>query len=287
MRRLTAKLALSPTALVVAVVYIGCMAWTVGMSFTDSRALPSWNFIGLDQYVRLYWNSRWRTSLANMFLFGGGYVGGCLLLGYLLAVLVDQKVRLEKLFRTVFLYPYALSYIITGIAWQWLLNPTLGLQAFVRGLGWSGFAFAWMNDQDLAIWTVVIAAVWHGSGVVMALLLSGLRGVDEDIWKATRVDGVPAWRVYVRIIPPILTPAIATSFVLLAAGVVKNYDLIVAMTGGGPGVATEVPAKFVMENLLERANVGLATAGATIMLTTVLAIAAPLLYWRARRRRVQ
>ena len=135
------------------------------------------------------------------------------------------------------------------------------------------------------IYTLVIAAVWHASGLAMAIMLAGLRGIDPEIWKATRVDGIPAWRTYLFVIVPMMTGSFATAGVLLATSVVRLYDLSVAMTNGGPGVASEVPAKFVMDYLFERANIGLATAAATTMLVTVVAVVAPWLYWQAHRRR--
>jgi glucose/mannose transport system permease protein len=220
-----------------------------------------------------------------MLIFGVGFIGGCLVVGYVLAVLIDQRVRGENLFRTIFLFPHALSFIVTGAVWQWYLNPQLGLQKFVRDLGWENFDFGLIASRKFAIYAVVIAAVWQGSGIVMALMLAGLRGVDEDIWKATRIDGIPRWRAYVSVVLPMLTPAVATSVVLLGAGVVKNYDLVIAMTGGGPGISTEVPAKFVMENLFERGSIGVAATAATMMLATVVAIAAPILYWQSFQRK--
>lgn len=283
--RLAPKLTMVPVILIVAVVFVGGLLWTVGVSFTASRSMPDWTFVGLDNWERLFSNSRWRISFINMLIFGAGYIGGCLALGYLLAIFIDQRVRGEGIFRTFFLFPHALSFIVTGALWQWYLNPTMGFQKFVRDLGWESFEFGLIASRHYAIYAVVLAAIWHGAGIVMVLMLAGLRGVDEDIWKATRVEGIPRWRAYISIILPMLTPAVATSVVLLGAGVVKNYDLVVAMTGGGPGLATEVPAKFVMENLFSRAAIGTAAAAATTMLVTVLCIAAPVLYWQSWRRR--
>jgi glucose/mannose transport system permease protein len=202
-------------------------------------------------------------------------------LGYLLAVFIDQRVHGENFFRTVFLCPHALSFIVTGELWKWYLDPELGLQKFVHDLGWSGFTFDWIADRHLAIYTLVMAGIWQSVGVVMVLMLAGLRSVDEDIWKVTRVDGIPAWRVYLGVVPPMMLPSILTSVALLGTGAVKNYDLVVAMTSGGPGIATDVPSKFVMEYLFERSNIGLAAAGATTMLLTTIIIAAPLLLWQA------
>lgn len=278
--RLPAALALLPTALVVLVVYIGCMLWTVRLSFTSSTLLPKLDWVGLAQYNRLFVNDRFMTSAENIVIFGVLFISGCLILGFLLAVFIDQNVRAEGIFRTVFLYPYAMSFVVTGVAWQWFLNPGLGLQKVVRDLGFESFTFDWLVNPDMAIYTIVIAGLWHGSGLTMAILLAGLRGVDEDLWKAARVDGVPTWRVYTSIVLPLLRPMVVTATVLLATGVVKLYDLVVAMTMGGPGIATEVPAKFVMDHLFERNNIALGTAAATIMLITVVSILAPWIYAR-------
>jgi len=278
--RLPAACALLPTALVVLIVYIGCMLWTVRLSFTSSTLLPKLDWVGLAQYSRLFVNDRFVTSAENIVIFGALFISGCLILGFLLAVFIDQNVRGESVFRTMFLYPYAMSFVVTGVAWQWFLNPGLGLQKLVRDMGFESFTFDWLVNQDMAIYTIVIAGLWHGSGLTMAILLAGLRGVDEDLWKAAKVDGIPTWRVYTSVVLPLLRPMIVTATVLLTAGVVKLYDLVVAMTLGGPGIATEVPAKFVMDHLFERNNIALGTAAATIMLIAVVAVLAPWIYAR-------
>jgi glucose/mannose transport system permease protein len=284
-RWLAPVLAMSPTIVMVAAVFVGCLLWTVFVSFTDSRSIPDLTWSGVGQWTRLFTDYRWRAALNHMFVFGALYIAGCLLLGYVLAVFIDQRVHGENFFRTVFLCPHALSFIVTGQLWKWYLDPELGLQRSVRELGWSGFTFDWIADRHLAIYTIVIAGIWQSVGVVMVLMLAGLRGIDEDIWKATRVDGIPAWRVYVSVVPSMIVPSILTSVALLGTGAVKNYDLVIAMTAGGPGIATDVPSKFVMEYLFERSNIGLAAAGATTMLILTLAVAAPLLVWQAWQRR--
>jgi len=276
--RLPAALALLPTALVVLVVYIGCMVWTVRLSFTSSTLLPKLDWVGLAQYSRLIANDRFVTSAENIAIFGVLFIGGCLVFGFLLAVFIDQNVRGEGVFRTLFLYPYAMSFIVTGVAWQWFLNPRLGLEKLVRDMGFETFTFDWLVNQQMAIYTIVIAGIWHGAGLTMAILLAGLRGVDADLWKAARVDGVPPWRFYVSVVIPLLRPMFVTATVLLAAGVVKLYDLVVAMTLGGPGIATEVPAKFVMDHLFERNNIALGTTAATMMLIAVASVLAPWVY---------
>ncbi len=283
-RHYAAAIAMIPTALVVVVVYLGCMVWTVRLSFSSSKLLPVLDWVGLKQYERLFYNERFLVSVENIVVFGVLFIAGCLVLGFLLAVFIDQRVRGEAVFRTMFLYPYSMSFVVTGLAWQWFLNPGLGLQQIGRDLGFENFTFDWLVNEQMVVFTLVFAGIWHGSGLVMCILLAGLRGIDADLWKAARVDGIPTWRVYTSIVLPLLGPMIVTAVVLLSIGVVKLYDLVVAMTLGGPGIASEVPAKFVMDHLFERNNIGLATAAATMMLITVAIILTPWIYARYVRK---
>jgi glucose/mannose transport system permease protein len=277
--------ALLPMALTVIVAYLGAVLWTFRVSLTSSRTFASDNFIGLAQYARLFGNERWVLSLHNLAVYGVLFIGACLVIGFLLAVFIDQNVTGEGVLRTVFLYPYAMSFVATGLVWQWLLTPGHGIEQAVRQLGFPGFRFDWIVDQDMVIYTVVIATVWQFSGLVMAMMLAGLRGIDPDIWKAARLDGIPAWRVYLSIVLPMLGPTVATVFLLLATAVVKLFDAVVAMTQGGPGIASEVPAKFVMDHLFLRSNIALASAGAIVLLVPVLALLAPYAYARSRGER--
>ncbi|MBQ5940927.1 carbohydrate ABC transporter permease [Massilia sp. AB1] len=276
--------ALLPMALTVLFAYVGAALWTLRTSFTASRTFPSEKWIGLAQYLRLFDNERWLLSLNNLAVYGVLFILASMLIGFLLAVFIDQHVRGEGLLRTVFLYPYAMSFIATGLVWQWLLTPGNGIEGAVRQLGFPGFRLEWIIDQDMAVYTIVVATVWQAAGLVMALMLAGLRGIDPEIWKAARLDGIPPWRVYVSIVLPMLGPTIATVFLLLSTAVVKLYDAVVAMTQGGPGIASEVPAKFIMDHLFLRSNIGLASAGAVTMLIPVLAVLAPYAYARSRRR---
>ena len=283
--QLSAGVALLPLALIVLVAYVGTVLWSLRVSLTDARTFPSDVYVGLAQYERLFQNERWLLSLNNLALYGLLFISLCMVLGLLLAVFIDQKVRGEGLLRTVFLYPYAMSFVATGLVWQWLLNPELGLQNAVQGLGFSGLQFDWIVDQDKVMYTIVLATVWQASGFVMALLLAGLRSIDAQIWNAARIDGIPTWQVYVFIVLPMLGESMATVFVLLLTATVKLFDAVVSMTQGGPGNASEVPAKFIMDHLFGRANLALASAGSVVLLLTVLALVAPLLYARSRYQR--
>jgi glucose/mannose transport system permease protein len=280
-----AYLALLPMALVTMLAYLGSLMWSLRISLSSSRSLPVHDFVGLAQYQRLFANERWLHSLQNLALYSPLFIAGCLGLGFLLAVLVDRQVRGGGTLRAIFLYPYALSFIATGLIWQWLLNPELGIQQVVRGWGIEGFRFDWLVDQDRVIYAIVIATIWQGAGLVMAILLAGLRGIDPDILRAARLDGVPAWRIHVSVVIPMLGYSFATAALLLLTAAVKLYDAVVSMTQGGPGTASEVPTKFIMDHLFGRANIALASAGAVVMVLTVVTLLAPLLYARHRASR--
>ncbi|MEX3931674.1 carbohydrate ABC transporter permease [Paraburkholderia phymatum] len=280
--QLAAWIALIPMMLTVVFAYLGTMLWTARVSLSNSHTFPSSDFAGFAQYARLFHNDRWLVSLQHIAIYGVCFIVACLAIGTLLAIFIDQRVMAEGVLRTVFLYPYAMSFVATGLVWQWILNPGLGAQSLLHRLGFAHARFDWIVDQDWVIYTIVIATVWQASGLVMAVMLAGLRGIDDELWKAARIDGIPRWRVYVSIVIPMLGPSISTAFVLLFVAVVKLFDAVVAMTQGGPGTASEVPAKFIMDYLFGRANIGLASAASIVLLATVLAILAPFLYARSR-----
>ncbi len=277
-RNLSAKIAAIPMILTALVVFVGGTLWTVAYSFTSSKLLPKWKFVGLDQYERLWDTRRWMVSIENLFIYGLCMLVLCFVIGFVLAALMDQKIRFESAFRTIILYPYALSFIVTGLVWQWVLNPEFGVQGIVRSLGWQSFTFDPLYNADIAIYGVLIAALWQGSGLIMVLMLAGLRGIDQDIWKASRVDGIPAWKTYVFIIIPMMRPVFITTLVLVAAAIVKVYDLVVAQTGGGPGIATEMPAKYVYDYMFGGQNLGQGFAASTMMLLAVLIVVIPWAY---------
>lgn len=277
-RNLNAKIAAVPMILTTLVVFVGCSLWTVIYSFSASRALPVNEFVGFAQYERLFRTSRWEQAVENIAIYGLFSLLFSFVVGFVLAALIDQKIRFENTFRTIFLYPFALSFIVTGVVWQWILNPGLGLQETVRSLGFETFEFDLISNRNTVIFALLIAGIWQGTGFVMVLMLAGLRGIDEDIWKAARVDGIPKWKTYVLVIIPMMRGVLITSLVIVAAGIVKLYDLVVAMTNGGPGIASEVPAKYVYDFMFARANVGQALAASTVMLTTVFIILIPWIY---------
>ncbi len=278
LRNLSSKIASIPMMLTAVVIFLGGTVWTIVYSFTNSKLLPRAKFVGLDQYERLWDAPRWIVSIQNLAIYGIFTLIFSLVIGFLLAALMDQKIRFENTFRTIFLYPFALSFIVTGLVWQWILNPEFGVQSVVRSLGFENFTFDPLYNSDIVIYGVLIAGLWQGTGLVMCLLLAGLRGIDEDIWKAARVDGIPMWKTYLFIVIPMMRPVFITTLVIIASGIVKVYDLVVAQTSGGPGISSEVPAKYVYDYMFQAQNLGQGFAASTMMLVTVAIIIIPWAY---------
>ena len=284
LRNLNAKIASIPMILTALVIFVGGTVWTVVYSFTNSRLLPRANFIGFDQYERLWSTPRWLIAIENLVVYGALCLVFSLVIGFVLAALMDQKIRFEDTFRTIFLYPFALSFIVTGLVWQWILNPDFGVQHIVRGLGWESFTFNPLYDKDIVIYGILIAGLWQGTGLVMCLMLAGLRGIDEDIWKAARVDGIPVWKTYVYVVIPMMRPVFVTTLVIIASGIVRIYDLVVAQTSGGPALASEVPAKYVYDYMFAAQNLGQGFPASTMMLLTVAIIIVPWAFFEFGRR---
>lgn len=277
------KLVVSPLFAASLFFVYGFIAWTLYISFTRSAVLPSYEFAGIIQYERLWDTPRWYVAIANLFIFSSLFMAGCTVIGILLAILLDQRIRIEGTIRAIYLYPMALSFIVTGTAWKWILNPGLGLEHVIRGWGYESFRFDWLVNPDMAIYTVVIAGVWQSSGYVMALFLAGLRSVDDEILKAAAIDGAGPMRTYSSIILPMVRPVLLSAFIILAHLAIKSFDLVMALTGGGPGYATDMPATFMYSFAFQRSELGEAAASAVMMLVTVIAIIVPYLYSELRR----
>lgn len=276
------KIVLAPSFIAVMVFVYGFIAWTAWVSLTRSRLMPRYEFDSFIQYERLAASPRFETAMVNLAIFGTLFILIAMVLGLLLAILLDQKIRTEGAIRTIYLYPMALSMIVTGTAWKWILNPELGIEATVQGWGFANFEFGWLVDPDKAIYTVVIAAIWQSSGFVMALFLAGLRSVDEEIIKAAQVDGIPTWRVYSAIIIPSMAPIFLSAFIVLAHLAIKSFDLVIALTGGGPGYATDLPATYMYAMAFSRGDIGQAASSAMVMMLVVFAIVVPYLYSELR-----
>ncbi|WP_372524997.1 carbohydrate ABC transporter permease [Piscinibacter sp.] len=279
------KLVLAPSFVIALFFIYGLIAWNGYLSLSASRLLPNYTYVGFRQYANLFESERWWVALTNLGIFGGLFLFFGMAIGLLLAILLDQKIRAEGVLRTIYLYPMALSFIVTGTAWKWILNPGLGLEKLMHEWGWASFQFDWLINPDRAIYTVAIAGVWQSAGFVMALFLAGLRGIDDSILKAAQIDGASLPRIYWRIIIPSLRPVFFSTLMVLSHLAIKSFDLVMALTAGGPGYATDMPATFMYTMAFSRGNIGLGAASATIMLTTVAAIVVPYLYSELRTKR--
>ena len=282
---LSSKIAALPMVLTAVGVFVIATLWTVYHSFTNSRMLPKSEFIGLAQYERLWNSDRWYMSIENLAIYGACSLIFSLVIGFMLAALLDQKTRFENTFRTIFLYPFALSFIVTGLVWQWILNPDYGVQKIVRSLGFDSFVFNPLYNMDIVIYGILAAGLWQGTGFIMCLMLAGLRGIDQEIWKAARIDGIPMWKTYIQIVIPMMRPVFITTLVIIAAGIIKVYDLVVAQTSGGPGISSEVPAKYVYDYMFGAQNLAQGFAASTMMLVSVLIVLIPFTYLEFGRRK--
>ncbi len=279
------KLVVAPSFVLALFFIYGLIAWNGLLSVSASRLLPNYEIVGFAQYHALFASERFQLALKNMLIFGVLFIGGAMALGLLLAILLDQKVRAEGVLRTIYLYPMAISFIVTGTAWKWMLNPGLGLEHLVQQWGFTSFTFDWLVNPDKAIYCIAIAGVWQSAGFVMALFLAGLRGIDDSIIKAAQVDGASLPRIYWRILIPSLRPVFFSTLMVVSHLAIKSFDLVMALTAGGPGFATDLPATFMYAMSFTRGQLGLGAASATVMLATVAAIVVPYLYSELRTKK--
>jgi glucose/mannose transport system permease protein len=279
------KLVLSPTIAAGAFFIYGFILWTGWISMTRSGLLPHYELSGFIQYAKLFASDRWWVASRNLAVFGGLFVLFCTLLGLLLAILLDQRIRVEGALRTIYLYPMALSFIVTGTAWRWMLNPGLGLERVVQQMGFTAFTFDWLVNSKMSIYTVVIAGVWQSTGFVMALFLAGLRSIDDSIIKAAQVDGASLPRIYLRIIIPSMRPVFFSAMIIMSHIAIKSFDLVMVLTRGGPGYSSDLPATFMYTFAFNRNRLAFGAASAMMMFMAVMAIIIPYLYSELRVKR--
>ena len=285
LKRYLPQIVITPGVLLVLAGVYGFIAFTAAISFTDSKILPSYNFVGIRNYENLFKLRAWDIAVENLIVFSLLFIVVCCALGLLLAILIDQKIRAEGTFRSIYLYPMALSFIVTGTAWKWFLDPGIGLESVVHQFGWTSFSFDWIKSRGHALYTIVIAAVWQTVGFAMALFLAGLRGIDGEMLKAARVDGANKLQLYVRIIIPQLVYTFVSVLVILVFNAIRTYDLVVVMTSGGPGRATWLPSIFMYQYTFTRNQMGIGAASAIVMLAMIAVFVIPYFWWELRGQR--
>lgn len=282
---LTPQMVLLPTLAASFIYVVVFSLWTLWISVSQSTLLPNMAYGGFGEYAALWQSKRWIVAYQNLFLFGALYVVGSLAIGTLLAILIDQRVRLESLWRTIFLYPLAISFIVTGTVWRWIFHPQTGIERALTDLGWLSARFDWITDRDMALYVLVFTGIWHASGFAMALILAGLRSVDGDLIKAAQIDGASMPRIYRRVVLPTIWPIFVAVTVVLLQFAIKTYDLVVALTQGGPGVATTVPAIVVYDLMFQRGQIAQGAAAAVMILTALALVLVPYVIWTNWRTR--
>ena len=287
--KVTPQLALAPAVVLTGVAFIGSICWTIYLSLTKSKRLPDYTIDWSDwakQYRRVFNDDGWAIAFSNLIFLA---IGSALaiLFGFILAAMIDREKRGQDIFRTLFLYPLAVSLIVTGVAWRWILNPAMGLEAFLQSHGVTWIHFNWLAEGRTAMYAIILASVWQSAGFYMALMLSGLKSINTEIWSAARLDGISTLRLYFEVIIPMMKFTFLTCAILLSLGVIKAYDIVLAMTNGGPGQSTWVPGYYTIDALAKKQNLGLASAAAVMMLLFTLAVFIPLVLLTYRRRRAE
>ena len=288
LRRLLVALIIAIPLVIPAAYVVGFTAWTTWISFTPSTLLPEYDWIGLRNYHMVLAMRNWNIAFYNLVVYSISFVVATTAIGFLLAVLIDQRIRMENLFRSIFLYPLAVSFVVTGTIWKWLLSPNLGVERLVHELGWAAFQFDWITNRNMAIYAIAIAGAWQASGFAMALFLAGIRSVEPELMMAAQIDGARPWRIYLQIVLPTIGPVFVAVLVILLQIAIKTFDLIRALTDGGPGIATTMPATVVYDLMFQRGLLGRGSAAAVLMLLTLLIVLAPYFFyqrWRLRRGR--
>ena len=259
--------------------------WTFYISLSDSTLLPTYGWVGFENYASLWSGRRWNIAYNNLLFFSVFYVIGSIAIGLALAILIDQKVRAESAWRTIFLYPLAVSFVVTGTVWSWLYAPTAGIEFLVRSLGWESFTFSLTTSRDYAIYAVIITGIWQSSGFAMALFLAGLRSVEQDLVKAAQIDGASSFRIYRRVILPAIAPIFIAVAVIMLQFAIKTFDLVYTLTGGGPGISTTFPAIYVYDYMFERGQIAEGAGAAIMMLCALAVVLVPYALWLVWRRR--
>lgn len=309
--RLVALGVLAPSVVAIAVFVYGFIAWSAYISVTDWSGILANNlsFVGLQNYLTIFNQGRFQTDIRNTIVFTTLFVASTLILGLVLALMVDARVKGEAFFRTVYLFPMSLSFIVTGVAMAWIFTPgsnwqngdSTGLNLLLQGWGLDSLKSGWITDASiwpnggwfpdwsktrlgvpLAMLPVVAAATWQMSGFTMAMYLAGLRAIPEEIREAARVDGANDWQLFRSIILPSLRPVTLSAIIVLGHVSLKIFDLILTMTGGGPGNATDVPGIFMYEITFKANKFAEGAAVAMVILFAIALVIVPYLVWNMR-----
>lgn len=285
---LLAILALSPSILAVGIFIYGFIVWTGYISLVNwNDALPTYAFVGLRNFQRLFETERFQIDLRNTAIFATLFMVQCIVVGFALALLLDQHIRGENAFRTIFLLPFAVSSVVTGVAWRWLMNPASGINRLFDYAGLGFLKSGWYTDPRIGIAAVTIVATWQMSGYVMALYLAGLRSIPAEIREAAAIDGASGLALYRHVIIPLLMPVTLSAAILLGTYSLRLFDITVVMTSSGQGFSTDTPALFMFQTTFQSNKFSQGSAIAFVMLLLALLLIVPYMIFSARTEKNQ
>lgn len=279
-----------PTLIAMVVFIYGFIGFTGYASLSNWKTLKiDLSFIGLDNYINLFRNQRFLIGMRNTLTFTTLFLLSAILLGFFLAVLLDQNIKGESVFRNIYLFPMALSYIVTGVVWRWLLSPGTsvtgpqGVNMLFDMIGLGFLKSGWFTDPNIGIKAVVIAATWQTAGYIMALYLAGIRAIPIELREAARVDGASEFQIYLKIIIPLLSPITLSAVIILGHISLKIFDLVWSMTGPGTGFSTDVPALFMYDTTFRGNRFAQGASLAMVLLTLVAILVVPYLIMSNKR----
>ncbi len=268
-------LVLSPSIIAVAIFIYGFIGWTFYISTVDwNSVVPDYTFVGLKNWIRLFNDRRFHADMRNLVYYAVGFMTQCILIGFLLASLLDQHIKGETIFRTIFIFPFAVSGIVTGVAWRWLMQPSTGINLIFAAIGLENFQPVWYSNPKTGMWAITIAAAWQFTGYVMALYLAGLRGIPNELREAAAIDGAGTYATYRHVIIPLLMPVTFTAIVLTGMNSIRVFDLVAAIGGSGPGFATDTLALNMFQTSFGayRLSLGAAIGFFMILLSAFLVV---------------
>jgi glucose/mannose transport system permease protein len=303
-----------PSVIAVGVFVYGFIGWSAVVSVSRwDNVRPDYAYVGLDNFRDLFSNFRFQIDIRNTVVFTAFFVAACLGIGFVLAALLDRRVRAEGLFRSIYLFPMAVSFIVTGVVWRWLLAPRAGVNILPEKVGLPALDYGWYTDANvvyvhadsrlgealhtiglgfladpnygipLAMISVVIAATWQASGFVMVMYLAGLRAIPDELRDAARVDGASEMQILRHVSLPLLRPVTLSAMIILGHQSLKIFDLVMSMSRRGPGFATDVPALFMFETTFQGNHFSHGAAISILMLLAVSLLVIPYLFWSLRR----
>ena len=281
-----AFLVLTPSIIAVALFIYTFIGWTFYISTVKwNSVIIDYTFVGLKNWQRLFQDDRFYTDLRNLVYYAVGFMTQCIVFGFLIASLLDQKIKGEAFFRTVIIFPFAVSGIVTGVAWRWLLQPTTGINLLFAKIGLANFHPVWISHPQYGMWAVTIPASWQFTGYVMALYLAGLRGIPQELREAAAIDGAGTYAIYRHVIIPLLMPVTFTAIVLTGMNSIRVFDLVSAMSGSGPALATDTLAFFMFQTTFGAYRYSLGAAIGAFMMILSAFLVAP--YLRSMRQEIE